>query len=59
MQQAGMIRTRRGHIDILDEAALRQSACECYANNALQAERLTSGRATQANEQQASQPMIA
>jgi CRP-like cAMP-binding protein len=40
MQQAGLIRTRRGHIDILDEAALRQSACECYGHIAAHAARL-------------------
>ena len=40
MQQAGLIRTRRGHIDILDEGALRDSACECYAQTAIHAARL-------------------
>ena len=34
MQQSGLIRTRRGHIDILDESALKQSACECYGHTA-------------------------
>ncbi len=31
MQQAGLIHTRRGQIEILDEAALRANACECHA----------------------------
>jgi CRP-like cAMP-binding protein len=31
MQQAGLIRTRRGHIDILNDHGLRNSACECHA----------------------------
>lgn len=29
-QQENMIRYQRGHIEILDRAALEQSACECY-----------------------------
>lgn len=40
MQQAGLIHTRRGQIEILDEAALRANACECYALNAGHAARL-------------------
>jgi CRP-like cAMP-binding protein len=31
LQSAGLIRYRRGHIQILDRAALEDSACECYA----------------------------
>ena len=42
MQQAGLIRTRRGHIDILDEGGLRQTACECYAHTAAHQARLVS-----------------
>jgi len=30
IQRAGMIKYRRGHIQILDAAALEDSACECY-----------------------------
>lgn len=32
MQQARVIKTRRGQIEILDLTALQESACECYAN---------------------------
>jgi hypothetical protein len=31
LQSAGMIRYRRGHIQIVDRAALEHTACECYA----------------------------
>jgi CRP-like cAMP-binding protein len=31
LQEAGVIRYRRGHISILDRAGLEQRACECYA----------------------------
>ena len=31
LQQAGVIRYRRGHISLLDRAALEHRACECYA----------------------------
>jgi CRP-like cAMP-binding protein len=40
LQQAGHIRTRRGQIELLDLAALRQGACECYARTAMQYDRL-------------------
>jgi CRP-like cAMP-binding protein len=40
MQQAGLIRTRRGHIELLDVAALRENACECYASTAAHYDRL-------------------
>jgi CRP-like cAMP-binding protein len=30
LQQAGMIRYRRGHIKLLDMPALQETACECY-----------------------------
>ncbi len=31
LQQAGMIRYRRGHIEVLDRRGLEGRACECYA----------------------------
>jgi hypothetical protein len=31
LQEAGVIRYRRGHISILDRAGLERRACECYA----------------------------
>jgi len=31
LQDAGLIRYRRGHITVLDRAGLEQRACECYA----------------------------
>ena len=31
LQTAGLIRYRRGHIQILDRGALEEVACECYA----------------------------
>jgi CRP-like cAMP-binding protein len=31
LQQAGLIRYARGHIRVLDRAALEQRSCECYA----------------------------
>jgi hypothetical protein len=31
LQRAGLIRTRRGIIDIVDAEAMQNSACECYA----------------------------
>ena len=31
-QEAGLIRYRRGHIQIMDSAKLEQVACECYAS---------------------------
>jgi CRP-like cAMP-binding protein len=37
MQTAGLIRTRRGHIEILDETALRATACNCHVNIAAHA----------------------
>lgn len=30
LQEAGIVKYRRGHIEILDVEALRESACECY-----------------------------
>ena len=40
MQQAGLIRTRRGQIEIIDVEGLRANACECYAATATHYERL-------------------
>ena len=31
LQQAGVLRYRRGHISVLDRAGLEHRACECYA----------------------------
>jgi len=31
LQSAGMIRYRRGHIQVIDRAGLEDAACECYA----------------------------
>ncbi|MES3002099.1 MAG: Crp/Fnr family transcriptional regulator [Pseudomonadota bacterium] len=31
LQRAGLIRYRRGHIDVLDRAGLERAVCECYA----------------------------
>ena len=40
MQRAGLIRTRRGQIEILDMEGLRENACGCYAPTAMHYERL-------------------
>jgi CRP-like cAMP-binding protein len=40
LQKAGLIRYRRGHVTILDHAALRQRACECYGVSKLEFDRL-------------------
>ncbi|MET4023388.1 Crp/Fnr family transcriptional regulator [Bradyrhizobium sp. S3.2.12] len=32
LQEAGIVKYRRGHIEIVDVEALRESACECYEN---------------------------
>jgi hypothetical protein len=31
LQSAGLIRYRRGHIQVLDRSALEDISCECYA----------------------------
>ena len=40
LQQAGLIRYRRGHIQVTDLEGLRESACECYEKVKAQGERL-------------------
>jgi hypothetical protein len=30
LQEAGMIRYKRGHINLIDVPALQETACECY-----------------------------
>jgi CRP-like cAMP-binding protein len=49
MQAAGMIRTRRGQIEILNVAGLRDHACECYDKTATNYERML-GTATAGTE---------
>jgi CRP-like cAMP-binding protein len=40
LQQAGFIRYRRGHIQVIDREALQESACECYETIKKQGQRL-------------------
>jgi CRP-like cAMP-binding protein len=40
LQQAGIIRYSRGHIDITDMEGLRETACECYQTVKAQCDRL-------------------
>jgi Mn-dependent DtxR family transcriptional regulator len=40
LQHAGLIRYRRGHIQVLDVEGLRGSACECYETLQSERERL-------------------
>ncbi|HVZ45712.1 MAG TPA: Crp/Fnr family transcriptional regulator [Ramlibacter sp.] len=40
LQRAGLIRYRRGHIDVLDRAGLEATVCECYGVVKLEYERL-------------------
>jgi CRP-like cAMP-binding protein len=44
LQAAGFIKYRRGHIQILDIDALKESACECYETVAEQYELMINGR---------------
>jgi CRP-like cAMP-binding protein len=43
LQQAGLIRYRRGHIHIVDVDGLRDAACECYATVKSHSDRLLNG----------------
>ena len=40
LQKAGLIRYRRGHVSILDGAALWHRACECYDISRLEFDRM-------------------
>jgi CRP-like cAMP-binding protein len=40
LQQAGLIKYRRGHIRVLDVEGLREAACECYETVRVHADRL-------------------
>jgi Mn-dependent DtxR family transcriptional regulator len=43
LQQAGLIKHRRGTIEILDVKGLREAACECYATVAAHYQKLWKG----------------
>ena len=45
LQQAGLIRYRRGHIHIVDPERLRDAACECYETVKSHSDRLLNGPA--------------
>jgi CRP-like cAMP-binding protein len=45
LQQAGLIKYRRGHIRVLDVEGLQEAACECYETVRTQADRLLKGAA--------------
>jgi CRP-like cAMP-binding protein len=45
LQQAGLIKYRRGHIRILDVEGLQEAACECYETVRAHADRLLKGAA--------------
>jgi hypothetical protein len=42
LQRAGLIRYRRGHIEVLDRPGLETAVCECYAVVKLESDRLLS-----------------
>jgi CRP-like cAMP-binding protein len=42
LQRAGLIRYRRGHIEVLDRPGLEQTVCECYAVVKIEFDRLLS-----------------
>lgn len=44
LQQAGLIRYSRGHIEIIDVEGLRKTTCECYAAAKMQRDRLLDRR---------------
>jgi len=43
LQQAGLIKYRRGNIEILNVKGLREAACECYATVAAHYQKLWEG----------------
>jgi len=43
LQQAGLIKYRRGHIHIVDVDGLRDAACECYEAVKSHSDRLLNG----------------
>jgi CRP-like cAMP-binding protein len=49
LQQAGLVRYRRGHIRIIDLEGLRDAACECYATVKSHSDRLLGGEAASAD----------
>ncbi len=49
LQQAGLLRYRRGHIRILDVEGLRDAACECYATVKAHSDRLLGGASASAD----------
>ena len=44
LQDEGLIRYRRGHIQLLDRAGLERAACECYGRTKAEFERLFGGQ---------------
>jgi ribosomal protein S27AE len=44
MQKLGLLKYRRGRIEVLDVEAMRRSACECYTSVAGHYDRLSCGR---------------
>jgi CRP-like cAMP-binding protein len=44
LQRAGLIRYRRGHIEVLDRAGLEQAVCECYSVVKVEFDRLMCDR---------------
>jgi hypothetical protein len=44
LQSAGLIRYRRGHIQVLDRAAIEDISCECYAVIRQNADKVLPGR---------------
>ena len=46
LQQAGLIRYRRGHIHIVNADGLREAACECYETVKAHSDRLLNNSAS-------------